>query len=111
MTRIPLFYEYKDNNTTFMPEIKGTYVDNYKALFDLEMNNCPTSRTLLTSKTYEDVTAEFSLGEVAFYPNGVWAYTQVKDNEVADKDLGMLPYFMGIPGEEKYGPAGIYDAS
>ncbi|MGE4599340.1 extracellular solute-binding protein, partial [Bifidobacterium longum subsp. longum] len=37
--------------------------------------------------------------------------TQVKDNEVADKDLGMLPYFMGIPGEEKYGPAGIYDAS
>lgn len=30
MTRIPLFYEYKDNNTTFMPEIKGTYVDNYK---------------------------------------------------------------------------------
>ena len=23
----------------------------------------------------------------------------------------MLPYFMGIPGEEKYGPAGIYDAS
>lgn len=111
MTRIPLFYEYKDNNTTFMPEIKGTYVDNYKALFDLEMNNCPTPRTLLTSKTYEDVTAEFSLGEVAFYPNGVWAYTQVKDNEVTDEDLGMLPYFMGIPGEEEYGPAGIYDAS
>lgn len=23
MTRIPLFYEYKDNNTTFMPEIKA----------------------------------------------------------------------------------------
>ena len=111
MTRIPLFYEYRDNNTTFMPEIKGTYVDNYKALFDLEMNNCATPRTMLTSKTYEDVTSEFSLGEAVFYPNGVWAYTQIKDNEVADEDLGMLPYFMGIPGEEDYGPAGIYDAS
>lgn len=111
MTRIPLAFEYRDNNTTFMKEIKGTYVDNYKDLFDLEMNNSPTTRSMLTSKTYEDVTSEFALGQVAFYTNGVWAYTQIKDNDVADEDLGMLPYFMGIPGEEDYGPAGIYDAS
>ena len=48
---------------------------------------------------------------MAFYPNGVWAYTQIKGNEVADDDLGMLPYYMGIKGEEESGPAGVYDAS
>ena len=41
----------------------------------------------------------------------MWAYSQIKDNEVADDDLGMLPYFMGIDGEDDYGPAGVYDAS
>ena len=35
MGRIPLYYEYKDMNTTFSKTIKGTYLDNYKDLFDL----------------------------------------------------------------------------
>ena len=111
MTRIPLFYEYRDNDTTFMSEIEGTYVDNYKDFFDLSVENSPTEPGMLSSKTYDDCTAEFSLGQVAFYPNGVWAYSNIKGNEVADEDLGMLPYFMGIEGEEEYGPAGVYDAS
>lgn len=111
MSRIPLFYEYRDNDTTFMSEIEGTYLDNYKDFFDLSLNNSPTEGGLVSSKTYDDCTAEFSLGQVAFYPNGVWAYSNIKDNEVADEDLGMLPYFMGIDGEEDYGVAGVYDAS
>jgi raffinose/stachyose/melibiose transport system substrate-binding protein len=111
MTRIPLFYEFKDANSTFEETIKGTYLKNYKDLFDLEMKNSPTQATLLSSKSYDDVTAEFALGDVAFYPNGIWAYTQIKDHNVADDDLGMLPYYMGIKGEENYGPASVYDAS
>lgn len=111
MGRIPLYYEYKDMNTTFSKAIKGTYLDNYKDLFDLELETSPTDPSLVSSKTYDDVTSEFALGQVAFYPNGVWAYTQIKGNEVADDDLGMLPYYMGIKGEEENGPAGVYDAS
>ena len=111
MGRIPLYYEYKDMNTTFSKTIKGTYLDNYKDLFDLELETSPTDPSLVSSKTYDDVTSEFALGQVAFYPNGVWAYTQIKGNEVADDDLGMLPYYMGIKGEEETGPAGVYDAS
>ena len=111
MGRIPLYYEYKDMNTTFSKAIKGTYLDNYKDLFDLELETSPTDPSLVSSKTYDDVTSEFALGQVAFYPNGVWAYTQIKGNEVADDDLGMLPYYMGIKGEEESGPAGVYDAS
>jgi raffinose/stachyose/melibiose transport system substrate-binding protein len=111
MGRIPLFYEYRDANVTFEPEIKGTYLKNYKDMLDLQLANNPTEKTMLSSKTYDDVTSEFALGDVAFYPNGVWAYGQIKDNEVADKDLGMLPYWLGIPGEEDYGPFSAYDAS
>lgn len=111
MGRIPLYFEYRDMDTTFSKDIKGTYLDNYKNLFDLELNNSPTEAGLVSSATYDDCTSEFALGKVAFYPNGVWAYSQIKDNEVADDDLGMLPYFMGIDGEDDYGPAGVYDAS
>lgn len=59
----------------------------------------------------QDTTAWIALGQVAFYPNGVWAYSQIKGNDVADEDLGMLPYYMGIKGEEDCGPVGVYDAS
>lgn len=111
MSRIPLYFEYKDMNTTFSKTIKGTYLKNYKNLFDLELHNSPTEPSMVSSKSYDDVTAEFALGKVAFYPNGVWSYSQIKGNEVADDDLGMLPYYMGIDGEEATGPAGVYDAS
>ena len=111
MTRLPLYYEYRDANTTFSKTIKGTYLKNYKDMFDLQLKTSPTEASMVSSKTYDDVTSEFALGQVAFYPNGVWAYSQIKGNDVADEDLGMLPYYMGIKGEEESGPAGVYDAS
>lgn len=111
MTQVPVAYEYIDEGVDFEKELKGTYLDNYKALWDLEMKDNPTENTMLGSVNYEDSTAEFATGRVAFYPNGVWAYSQIKDNDVADEDLGMLPYYMGNPGEEDYGPAAVYDAN
>ena len=81
------------------------------SLFDLQLKTSPTEASMVSSKTYDDVTSEFALGQVAFYPNGVWAYSQIKGNDVADEDLGMLPYYMGIKGEEDCGPVGVYDAS
>ncbi len=108
---LPLFYEYIDEGVDFEKELKGTYLDNYKALWDLEMKDNPTENTMLGSVNYEDSTAEFSTGRVAFYPNGVWAYSQIKDNDVADEDLAMLPYYMGFPNESKYAANSIYDIS
>lgn len=111
MSRIPLYYEYRDSNTTFKPELKGTYLKNYKDLFDLEVASSPSSPKTASNKTYDDCVAEFSQGQVAFFPEGVWAYPLIRNNKVADEDMGMLPYWMGIPGEEKMGPASVYDAS
>ena len=112
LSRIPIFFEYKDADTTFEPELKGTYLRNYKDMVDLQVQNSPTQATMLSSKSVDDVTGEFALGQVAFYTNGVWTYSGIRNNDVSDDDIGMLPsYFIGIDGEEQYAPPSIYDAA
>lgn len=86
-------------------------MDDLRNLWDLYTTNSTVDAKMLSTKTYEDTTAEFSTGKVAFYQNGVWAHTQIKSNGVADEDLGMVPIYIGAEGEEVYGPASIYDAS
>ncbi|WP_033377041.1 ABC transporter substrate-binding protein [Alloscardovia criceti] len=112
MIRVPMFYEFKDRNVHFSTQLKGTYLDEYKNLFDLQVKYSPTQqKTMLSSVSYDDSTTQFARGEVAFYTNGTWSYTDIQGNSVSDDDLGLLPYYMGIPGEEDYGPFSIYDAN
>ena len=58
---------------------------------------------LLSSKTGDDASSEFALGEAVFYQNGTWAYGDITGNEVADEDLGMMPIYIGVDGEENQG--------
>ena len=88
---------------TSSPAIKGTYLDNYKQIFDLYITDATCEPSLLSGKTGEDAASEFALGEAVFYQNGTWAYNDIKDNEVADEDLGMLPIYIGVEGEENQG--------
>ena len=65
MTQVPVAYEYIDEGVDFEKELKGTYLDNYKNLWDLEMKDNPPENTRLGSVNYADSTAEFSAGKVA----------------------------------------------
>ena len=103
LANLPLYYEYQADGITSTDAVKGTYLDNYKQIFDLYINNSTCEPTLLSGKTGEDASSEFALGEAVFYQNGTWAYNDIKDNEVADEDLGMLPIYIGVEGEEKQG--------
>ena len=103
LANLPIYYEYKDEGITSTDAIKGTYLDNYKQIWDLYLNNATCEPSMISSKTAEDANAEFSLGEAVFYQNGTWAYNDVKDNEVADEDMGMLPIYIGVDGEENQG--------
>ena len=89
--------------STLLAAIKGTYLDNYKQIFDLYITDSTCEPTVLSGKTGEDAASEFALGEAVFYQNGTWAYNDIKDNEVADEDLGMLPIYIGAEGEENQG--------
>ena len=104
LTNLPLYYEYKDDNIVGQPAtIKGTYLPQYKNIFDLYINNATVEPSSLSGKTIEDANSEFALGQAVFYQNGTWAYNDIKGQSVSDDDLGMLPIYIGAPGEENQG--------
>lgn len=103
LANLPIYYEYEADGIGTTDAIKGTYLDNYKAIFDLYITDSTCSPTLLSSKTGEDAASEFALGEAVFYQNGTWAYNDITGYEVADEDIGMLPIYIGVEGEENQG--------
>ena len=104
LANLPIYYEYKADGIGSTSAIKGTYLDNYKAIWDLYINNATCEAKMLSSKTGDDANSEFSLGEAVFYQNGTWAYRQILDGgELTDDDLGMLPIYIGAEGEENQG--------
>lgn len=103
LANLPLYYEYLADGITSTDAVKGTYLDNFKQIFDLYITDSTCAPTFLSGKTGEDSASEFALGEAVFYQNGTWAYNDIKDNEVADEDLGMLPIFIGADKEANQG--------
>lgn len=103
LANLPVYYEYKDKDISSSEAIEGTYLENYKNIWDLYINNATCEPSMLSSKTGEDANSEFALGEAVFYQNGTWAYNDIKGMEVADEDMGMLPVYIGGPGEENQG--------
>ncbi|MDU1020006.1 MAG: ABC transporter substrate-binding protein [Bifidobacterium breve] len=76
LANLPLYYEFKDDNVTEQPaKIKGTYLPNYKKIFDL------------------------------FYQNGTWAWTDLQKAGMKAESVGMMPIYIGVKGEEKQGLA------
>ena len=103
LANLPIYYEYKDEGITSTDAIKGTYLENYKNIWDLYITDSTCEPSMISSKTAEDASSEFALGEAVFYQNGTWAYNDIKDMEVADEDMGMLPIYIGAKGEEEQG--------
>lgn len=106
LANLPLYYEFKDGNVTEQPAtIKGTYLPNYKKIFDLYITDSTTDPTQLSAKTGDDANSEFALGEAAFYQNGTWAWTDLQKAGMKAESVGMMPIYTGVKGEEKQGLA------
>ena len=102
LANMPLFYEGRDEGWTEAPsEIKGTYLDNYKNVWDLYINNSKYDKNSLATGGY-DAEAEFKNGEAVFFQNGTWEYDKLKKSISAD-DMQMIPIYCGVEGEEKAG--------
>ena len=102
LANLPLYYEFKDDNVTEQPAtIKGTYLPNYKKIFDLYITDSTTDPTQLSAKTGDDANSEFALGEAAFYQNGTWAWTDLQKAGMKAESVGMMPIYTGVKGEEK----------
>lgn len=101
LANMPIYYEYKADGIGSTGAIKGTYLDNYKQIWDLYINNATCEPALLASKTGNDAVAEFMGEKAVFYQNGTWAWNDVKD--LGAENLTMLPIYIGVEGEENQG--------
>ncbi len=104
LANLPIYYEYKDKGITSTDAIEGTYLDNYKNIWDLYTTDSTCEPSMIATKTGDDATAEFSLGNAVFYQNGTWAYGDIINGGLlTDDDLGMMPIYIGAKGEENQG--------
>lgn len=102
LANMSLFYEGRDDGWKEAPaEIKGTYLDNFKNVWDLYINNSKYDKKTLATGGY-DAEAEFKKGEAVFYQNGTWEYDVLKKS-ISDDDMQMIPIYCGVEGEEKAG--------
>ena len=103
LANMPLYYESEDaGGWEDTPEtIEGTYLDNYKAVWDLYINNSAYDATTLATGGY-DAEAEFCNGEAVFYQNGTWEYSAISEYW-GDDEIAMIPMYIGVDGEEDQG--------
>lgn len=106
LANMPLDREFKDDGITSEPAtIKGTYLPQFKNIFDLYLTDSTTPRSQLSGKTSDDANSEFALGETAFYQNGTWSWTDLQNAGMEAGQVGMIPIYMGMPNENKQGLA------
>jgi raffinose/stachyose/melibiose transport system substrate-binding protein len=100
LANLPLYYEYEKDGMTD-GSVKGSFLDNYRAIWDLYITDATCAPAELSAKTGDDASNEFANGEAVFYQNGTWAYDSVKG--LGDENLGMLPIYIGADGEADQG--------
>lgn len=100
LANMPLFYEFKDDNVTGQPEsIKGTYLDEFKAIWDLYTLNATCDGKDLSAKDMATSTQEFVDGKAVFYQNGTWSYGDI--SSIGDENIGYLPIYFGVEDEKQ----------
>ena len=104
LANMPLYYEFRDDGVTEQPaEITGAYLDNFRAIWDLYINDSAADKTSLTTATSEMSSGEFKEGKAVFYQNGTWEYSGLVDAGLNPDDLAMIPIYCGVDGEEDAG--------
>ena len=97
---LPLHYE----GVVAKGEIKGTYLDEFKNIWDLYLNNSATDK-VANNTAGDEAEAEFGTGKAVFYQNGSWEYGALTGDTygMSSDDLQMIPIYCGHAGEEKAG--------
>ena len=103
LANLPIYFEYKEDKIDDTDAIKGTFLDNYKNIFDLYITDTTCKPTELASKTGDESREEFAKGEAVFYQNGTWEYNGLIDAGMKAEDLGMLPIYIGAGDEANQG--------
>ena len=104
LANLPIYFEYQADGISATDAIKGTYLDNYRAMWDLYINNSTCAPADLSAKTGDDSRNEFLAGEAVFFQNGSWEYGSLTaDGAYTDDDLAMIPIYVGAGDEANQG--------
>lgn len=101
LANLPIYFEYQADGINTTDAIKGSFLDNYRQMWDLYITDATCAGAELSAKTGDDAVAEFTNGEAVFYQNGTWAYGDVKS--LGDENLAMIPLYVGAGDEAKQG--------
>ena len=102
LANMPLYYEFRDDGITEQPAtIKGTYMDNFRNIWDLYITDTAADAKTLMSGTGDESKAQFTEGKAAFFQNGTWEFASL--TEAGMTDICMIPIYCGVAGEEKAG--------
>ena len=102
LANLPLYFEYQADGIGTTTAIKGTYLDNYRQIFDLYINNSTCAANELAAKTGDDSRYECLDGKAVFFQNGSWEYGNLSA-KFSDDELAMIPIYVGAGDEAKQG--------
>ena len=100
MANLEYYYEQEGETWTQCPAtLSGAYMDNFKNLYTLCINNSLTAPTDLAAGGH-DASEEFRTGKAAFQVQGSWEWSGMAEQV---PNAAMIPYYCGVEGEEKAG--------
>ena len=104
LANLPIYFEYQADGIGTTKEIKGTYLDNYRDIWNLYINNSTCDPAELAAKTGDDSRNEFLASQAVFFQNGSWEYGNLTaDGTFTDDDLAMIPIYIGVGDEANQG--------
>ena len=104
LANLPIYFEYQEDGINSTDAIKGTFLDNYREMWNLYINNSTCAPADLSAKTGDDSRNEFLAGEAVFFQNGSWEYGNLTgDGGYKDEDLAMIPIYFGVGDEANQG--------
>ena len=100
LATLPLHYEGIEDN---VPTITGEYLNLFKNVWDLYINNSTCAPSELSTKTGDESRAEFGTGKAVFFQNGTWEYSNLTsadgDFKMNADDLQMIPIYCGADND------------
>ena len=102
LANLPIYFEFQQAGISYSTTLKGTFLNNYRAIFDLYINNSTCASADLDNKTGDDSRNEFLASEAVFYQNGSWEYYSLS-NVFSEDELVMIPIYIGAGDESKQG--------
>ena len=104
LANLPIYFEYQTDGISSTDAIKGTYLGNYRDIWDLYINNSTCDPAELSAKTGDDSRNEFLAGDAVFFQNGSWEYGNLTGEDgYTDDDLAMIPIYIGAGDEANQG--------